>query len=141
MCPLFNKKNEMKRLIFILCLLPLLNFGQAVKFMNTCVITTDSTFTIPVPEQEDYQYDLGIQVEWYGLAGTLDGEIILKHTMAGDTITCEYGTDMNELWDSATGYTYFELYEVTATSIQLFFDINSITTGTVNAWVIYKRKR
>jgi hypothetical protein len=131
----------MKRLIFILCLLPLLNFGQAVRFMNTCVITTDSTFTIPIPEQEDYQYDLGIEVRWYDLAGTLDGEIILKHTMVTDSTSCIYDTDMKEAWDSATGYCYFEIYDVTSTSIQLFFDINSITSGTVNSWVIYKRKR
>jgi hypothetical protein len=129
----------MKKILLILCFLPLLGFGQVVQFMSDCVITTDSTWILPIPEAEDYNYNLGIQVEWHGLAGILDGELIIRHTMADDSLSCDYG--LSEPLTAATGYVYFELYEVTSTEIQLFFDVNNITTGTVNAWAIFKRSR
>jgi len=130
----------MKTLFLILLMsIGLIAFSQTIILESGYTITTvDNYWKIDIPAYEDMLYDAGIQIRWLGLTGVLDGTVSIQHGLEGDTLRCDYG--MNQDLNTANGYSYFELWEVTATDLYVNFDRNNITGGLLRINYMLRKK-
>ncbi len=121
------------------------SFGQTFTVINDLTMPTKDTVmaTINLPDLEEYQYDVGVTVEWYGAAGTLNGQINIQRSIVDSLkVTMDTATYYIDI-DAANSYGYIKVSDVTANKLYLKLDLNSLTagTGTINAWATVKRKR
>jgi hypothetical protein len=99
----------------------------------------DENFDIPVPLEQDYYYDFGIQVVWTDVTngGAFDGELTIQHSIDGINFA-DYG--LNETIDSANGNAIFMVDEILAQTIRVEFEANQLTGGDLNIYLIRKRR-
>lgn len=99
----------------------------------------DENFDIQVPVEQDYYYDFGIQVVWADVtnAGAFDGELTIQHSIDGINFA-DYG--LNETIDSANGNAIFMVDEILAQTIRVEFVANQLTGGTLDIYLMRKRR-
>jgi len=92
---------------------------------------------------DDKSAKWAIWVYWSDLTGTLNGALSVKYTglptsLVSDAAYQTYPNMASVTMDSATGYAVFEDTEFMGNRIGLFFDKNSITAGTIKAYIVIK---
>jgi len=132
--------NMKKIILLVFIILPFFLKSQTIQIASDVPVpAADSIFaTLSLSDNNDRQYDVQIVVEWYGLTGTLDGRIVVYHSIV-DSLKVQYATDVYTDLNTTTGSDSYELWSVTANKIYLKCDVNNLTAGTINAWATYKR--
>ena len=108
--------------------------GSTIDTFN--ITTTDTSWVFDVSAD----YTGGIQVDYSGLTGTLDGTLAIQQSYNGVTFAT-MGIDSHTM-SGASGTAIFEFEYLVAEKLKIVFTRNSITGGkiSVNARFIRKHK-
>ena len=136
----------MKKLLLLLMFIPLIGFGQytypGVQFVTLDTMDVDTTFPLVISSN----YAGEIYIKWGDLTGTLDGIIKIQASSSDSGLYvedyCWMGTTETDYIDtiqSAYGYTRFTFDEMPMTKIRVLWDVNSITDGWLQGFIILRK--
>jgi len=93
------------------------------------------------PEGDFSKYDyISIQHVWTGVTGTLDATIDLQQKNAAAATVYDTVTDLQVLVDSASGSETAEHVAFGGAYINVLITENNITGGTLNSYLVAKKK-
>jgi len=93
---------------------------------------------IVVPNEPDLYFDMSIQVNYTGLAGVLNGTLIVYQSSDGVNFVA-YGGMTHNL-TATPGSAIFELTSLLVPHYRIALTVGGITGGTFNAYKVLKRK-